>query len=94
MEATDQLWVRDHDLNAVEMDGEIVMMGLEQGEYYAMRGVAASVWRHLARPRSLVELCDLVAEEYDVTAEGCRPDVAAFLGQLQNRRMVQPSRPF
>ncbi|GAB4012622.1 PqqD family protein [Nocardioides ultimimeridianus] len=91
MQATDQQWVRDQALNAVEMDGEFVMMGVDQGEYYALRGVAASVWRHLARPRSLSELCDLVADEYDVTADRCRPDVAAFLAQLQDRRMVLPS---
>ena len=81
-------WVRDPALDAVEMGEEIVMMGLAQGEYYAVRGVAAALWRHLARPRDLAELCDLVAAEYDVTAEGCRADVEAFLGQLRSRGMV------
>jgi hypothetical protein len=88
MHANDQRWVRDPDLNAVEMDGEFVMMGVDQGEYYAMRGVAASVWRHLAEPRELTELCSLVAEEYDITPDQCRDDVATFLGQLQAKQMV------
>jgi hypothetical protein len=87
---TTERWVREADLNVVEMDGEFVMMGLDQGEYYALRGVAASIWRHLAEPRSLAELSDLVAEEYDVTLDRCRDDVAAFLTQLQSKRMVAP----
>ncbi|WP_408896822.1 PqqD family protein [Nocardioides sp. R1-1] len=81
-------WVRDSALHAVEMGEEFVMMGLAQGEYYAVKGVAASLWRHLAEPHDLAELCALVAAEYDVSADGCRDDVAAFLGQLRERRMV------
>ena len=71
-------------LNAVAMDGELVMMGMEQGEYYGLRDVAASIWQHLAEPRTTEELCTLVAEEYAVTADGCRDDVVAFLDDNEN----------
>lgn len=81
-------WVRDPDLHAVEMGEEFVMMGLAQGEYYSVKGVAATLWRHLAEPRDLAELCALVAAEYDITAERCRADVQAFLDQLRGKRMV------
>lgn len=81
-------WVRDDTLQAVEMNGEFVMMGVDQGEYYAVKGVAATLWRHLAEPRDLDTLCALVAEEYDVTPDACRADVAAFLQQLSGKGMV------
>ena len=84
-----QLWVRDAALQAVEMDGEFVMMGLDQGEYYAVKGVAATLWRHLDVPRDLAGLCELVAAEYDVTPDACRDDVAAFVEQLANKGMVR-----
>lgn len=86
--ATDQSWVRDTALNVVEMDGEFVMMGLDRGEYYALRGVAASLWRYLAEPCTLADLCTLVAEEYDISADQCRDDVTAFLGSLRAKNMV------
>lgn len=82
-------WVRDPQLSAVEMSGEIVMMGVDAGEYYALRGVAATVWRELAAPRSLGELCERVAQEYDVRPGDCRADVAAFLEQLRAKRMLR-----
>lgn len=81
-------WVRDDSLQAVEMNGEFVMMGVDQGEYYAVKGVAAALWRHLAEPRDLDTLCALVAEEFDTTAEACRDDVAAFVEQLSGKGMV------
>jgi hypothetical protein len=71
------------------MDGELVMMGQEQGEYYGLRDVAASLWQHLAEPRSLDELCALVAQEYAVTAEDCRDDVRVFLDQLRAKDLVE-----
>lgn len=82
-------YVRRPGLHAVEMDGELVMMGHDQGEYYGLRDVAASIWQHLAEPRTTDELCALVAEEYDVTAAACRDDVAAFLAELVDKALVQ-----
>ncbi|WGX95778.1 PqqD family protein [Nocardioides sp. L-11A] len=80
--------MRDPALQAVEMGEEFVMMGLAQGEYYAVKGVAAALWRHLEQPRDLGELCALVAADYDVSAEACRDDIVAFLDELRGRRMV------
>ncbi len=81
-------YVRRPGLNAVEMDGELVMMGQDQGEYYGLREVAASIWEHLAEPRTAGELCALVAHEYDVTAAGCHDDVVGFLDELLAKQLV------
>lgn len=81
-------YVRNAALNAVEMDGELVMMGMDQGEYYGLRDVAASIWQHLAEPRTLSELCALVSAEYDVSAEECRADVAKFVDELQAKKLI------
>jgi hypothetical protein len=82
-------YVRRPGLHAVEMDGELVMMGHEQGEYYGLRDVAASLWQHLADPHTTEELCALVADEYDVTVEGCRDDVVAFLDELVGKELIE-----
>lgn len=83
-----QTWARRPGLHAVEMDGELVMMGHEQGEYYGLRDVAASIWQHLAEPRTTDEVCMMVAAEYAVTADACRSDVVAFLGELEENGLV------
>jgi hypothetical protein len=83
------LYRRTREVRAVSMDGELVMMGQEQGEYYGLRDVAASLWQHLDQPRSLDELCVLVSQEYDVTAADCRDDVQAFLDQLRAKDLLE-----
>lgn len=84
----DATYVRRPELNAVEMDGELVMMGQEQGEYYGLRDVAASIWKHLDEPKSLEEIVILVSAEYDVTPETCRDDIVAFLDELTGKKLV------
>lgn len=81
-------YLRRPELNAVEMDGELVMMGQEQGEYFGLRDVAASIWMHLAEPRTLEDLVTLVGEEYDVSPDTCRPDITRFLDELVAKRLV------
>lgn len=81
-------YLRRPELNAVEMDGELVMMGQEQGEYYGLRNVAASIWAHLAEPRTLEDLVRLVSEEYDVQPDTCRPDIVRFIDELVGKRLV------
>lgn len=83
-------YLRSPDVHAVEMDGELVMMGLEQGEYFGLRDTAASLWNHLAEPATVERLCELVAAEYEVDAAVCRPDVVAFLQDLLERDLVAP----
>lgn len=87
----DATFVRRPELHAVEMDGELVMMGQEQGEYFSLRDVAASIWNHLAEPKSLEELVILVSAEYDVTPETCRDDIVAFLDELTAKKLVDVS---
>lgn len=84
-------YLRRPDLRAVEMDGELVMMGLDQGEYYGLKDVAASLWNHLAEPRTVEDLTGLVAAEYAVTADTCRPDIETFLAELVDKDLVRPS---
>jgi len=85
----DAAYIRRPELQAVEMDGELVMMGHEQGEYYGLRDVAASVWDYLAQPRTIEELVVLVCEEWNVTPEVCRPDIVAFLDDLLLRKLAE-----
>lgn len=87
--AHETTYVRRPGLHAVEMDGELVMMGQEQGEYYGLKDVAASLWQHLAEPHTTEELCALVADEYAVSVEGCRDDVVAFLGELADKDLIE-----
>ena len=42
--------VRDPDMIAAEMDGDLVMMSIERGEYFGVGGVGPRLWELLEAP--------------------------------------------
>ena len=87
---------RSPEILEAELDGETVMMSIEQGEYYGLDQVGTSIWSLLAEPRSVAELCAALVEEYEVDPEICQRDVIAFLEQLAGDgtvRVVESSKP-
>ena len=49
-----------------EFDGELVVLDLKKGEYYALRDVGALAWQRIEEGRSLQEIAEEVAASYDV----------------------------
>lgn len=74
---------------ATEIDGEAVLMHTERGVYYGLNEVGTVIWRRLAQPVTVQELCDAVMEEFDVDAETCRRDVAAVVGRMNEAGLVE-----
>jgi Coenzyme PQQ synthesis protein D (PqqD) len=62
------------------IDGEVVVINLETGNYYSMRGSGAGIWELLqSRPAiARSEFVDGIAESYG----GAHDEVAAAIGEL------------
>ncbi|MCU0907231.1 MAG: PqqD family protein [Rhodobacteraceae bacterium] len=65
-----------------DIGGERALLNLESNNYFTLNAVGASVWPALANPVTLDALVTLVTDNFDVTAEVCRPDIEALLDQM------------
>lgn len=74
--------VRSEAIVFTELDDTVVMMHVEEGRYYELDPVGASIWALLERARSVDEVCEAMGRRYDVAPETCRADVREFLGEL------------
>jgi hypothetical protein len=83
------LIVRDPDMIAAEMDGDLVMMSIERGEYFGIGGVGTRAWELLEEPTTLVGICAAVCEEFDVDAATCRADLLGFVDELLTLGLVR-----
>jgi len=72
-----------------DMDGEIVMMSIEQGEYYGIDAIGAEIWTMLEEARSIREICASLCERYDVDESVCQQDVMRFLEQMVERKIIE-----
>jgi hypothetical protein len=71
-----------------EMDGEIVMMSIENSEYYGLDPVASRIWELLEFPATIDELIGKLLLEYEVSRETCEKDVLAFSEELLEKNII------
>ena len=82
---------RNEDILAASVDGELVMMSIQAGNYYTIGGIGTLIWELLDQPRTLDELADAVMAEYDVERARCAADVTAFVDKLLGLNLIEPA---
>lgn len=80
---------RADDVLTAEIDGEAVMMSIEEGEYYGLDETGTAIWELLETPHSLGEVLDVLRERYEVEPDVCRRDVERFLSDLLSDGTLQ-----
>lgn len=79
---------RNKDLLSGLVDDEAVIMSIESGNYHMINETGRRIWELLEKPRTVAELCDILAEEFAVDRETCQKEVQRFLEALQTRQVV------
>jgi hypothetical protein len=82
---------KNTDLLTVEMDGDLVMMSIERGDYYGVSGIGPFVWKLIDTPATFMALVDAIVENFEIDAETASADLQIFLGELTKNGMVTVS---
>lgn len=70
------------------IDGEIVMMSVDNGEYYGLDEIGTRIWDLLENPLLVNELVEKLTEEFEVGKEDCTRDTLEFLNDLLSRNLL------
>ncbi len=70
------------------VQNELMMLNVEQGNYYSLDPIAAEIWKMLEMPMQVEEIIEQLLKRYDVSPDQCRADVLAFLGEMQGNGMI------
>lgn len=73
---------RNADLIATDVDGDLVMMSMQRGEYFAVTGVGVRVWALIADPIGIEDIVRVICREYVVDEAVCRAETRAFVDDL------------
>jgi hypothetical protein len=75
---------------SAELDGEVVMLSLRNGEYFGLNGVGARIWSMIRQPCTVGDLCDLLLKEYtDVELDRCEREVVALLEEMAGAGLIE-----
>ena len=74
---------------SADLQGEAIVLGLEQGMYYGLDEVGSLVWQLLAEPRPVATIRDRIVAEYDVDPAICERDLLTFLDGLAEEGLIE-----
>jgi hypothetical protein len=69
-------------------DGELVILDLAHGEYFALDPIGSRLWVALEEGKSIEQVAAEVVQEYDVSPETAAADLAALLDDLVRRGLL------
>ena len=88
----DTRYVRANDVVGTGMDGEIVMMDVKKGSYFAINGSGPEIWERLAEPILLRDLIASLAEGFETGAQDeFEQHVTGFVRSLVTQGLVKPA---
>jgi len=71
-----------------EIDGEVVMLSIENSEYYGMDKVGSRIWRLLEKPTTFKILVNKLMDEYMVSREQCMIDTLGFINKMAEKKIL------
>jgi hypothetical protein len=70
------------------IDGEVVIVNLDSGNYYSLNGVGAVVWRLIAEVGSLDKIVAVVADRYEGDRSEMETAVNRLIAELQTENLI------
>ena len=76
---------------ARQVGKETVMLDLAKGAYFGLDPVGARIWQLLTEGKTLAEVCDAIAEEYDAPRDAIERDLLALVDDLKAQGLIAPA---
>lgn len=75
-------------IDETNMDGEVVMMDINEGKYYCLNSIGSRIWEIIKEPISVKELISILLAEYDVDTKVCEDEVNDFLNRIYENGLI------
>ncbi|MDD2774341.1 MAG: PqqD family protein [Gallionella sp.] len=73
---------------ATAIDGGLVIMSIEQGNYCDLDAIASDVWQRLDQPITVTDLCVKLGQEYDANLDTIQRDILILLKKLASEKLI------
>ena len=77
------------DYVSCELEGEAVILNLEDSVYYGLNETALAIWALLREPTFVWEIRDEIVRQFQVEPDSCERDLLNLLSQLKDSSLLQ-----
>lgn len=85
----DSIISQAEDQVSTDIDGEVVLMGIENGNYYGFDKILSRIWFIIENPTKISSLIDQLMQEYDVERSVCETDVLNILQEMLEDKLIE-----
>lgn len=79
---------RNPDMLFSKMDEEVVMLSIQNSEYYGLNEIGSHIWEMIEKPMQVETLILQLMEEYEVERRQAESDILALLNDFYNKKIV------
>ncbi|MCB2263467.1 MAG: lasso peptide biosynthesis PqqD family chaperone [Candidatus Thiosymbion ectosymbiont of Robbea hypermnestra] len=80
---------RGNDLVFSDIEGEVVMMSIEKGNYYCLNEVGSRIWQLIEQPTTLADVCHELQEDFQVEPAACEQEVFKFAEKMVTAGLIE-----
>ena len=70
------------------LDDEVVLMRVDNGEFFALSGTGVAIWRLIDGQRDAATIRSALAEEYSLDERQAEEDIGDFLSRLKEAGLI------
>ena len=79
---------RTQSVLASELDDQVVMMDINQGAYFSMKGTSFRVWELTKEPTTVGSIYQALLDEYEVDPAQCQQELFTLLAELKKSELI------
>jgi hypothetical protein len=83
-----QIITRNQQVISSKLDEELVLLSIENGEYYGFNAVAVRIWELIEKPLTLHQLIIQLLSEFDIDERTCELETIQFLNTLAEKKLI------
>jgi DNA-directed RNA polymerase delta subunit len=78
----------DQNVVSTELGGGSALLNLETSRYFSLDDVGSFIWQQLESPKTLQDIINAVADNFEVELAVCSSDVTVFIQSLRDASLV------
>ena len=81
--------VRRNTMAEAEVDGDVIALDIDKGTCYGLNKVGSRIWKIIAEPSRVADVCTRLVSEFEVDAETCEREVLSLLEELRGDDLIE-----
>lgn len=79
---------KNQDQLASEIDGKIILLGIDSGKYFAFDDISTDIWNRIDAHPLVADLCHALATDYNADLPTIQADVCILLSKLEENHLI------